>query len=752
MKKKIKILILTAAAFVVLLGVNAAIDKEKVYINEVRSTTVSANRDGYFGSDYIELYNGSTETVSLDGWYLSDDGRNLKKSRINGVVIQAKSYGAVYADGVGEEENTVNFKISSKGEKLFLSDPEGNLRDSVQVPELRYGQSYARVTDGAEQWKIMEETFLSANSEGKIIPPCVLKKPVFSHESGFYDERFILKIGCNPGETIHYTLDGSIPTKESKVYENGILIEDISDQPNVCTAVRNLVDDWAEKEPPAERVDKARVVRAVAMDKKGRVSEVVTKTYFVNLKEYETQNILSVVGEYDEFFGPDGIFVTGRSYDEWYTSGKEGDQPPELFTQSGREWEVPGNIEVFQNGQEIANQQTGIRTHGGSSRHARFKRMSFFAREIYSGSDYLEGFFMNGQKIHSMGTDENLTSILLQNLLKNRKVSIQDHVQAAVFLNGEFWSEGCVLGRYDKYYFANHYGVNPENVIVVRDGEISVGEKSDLITYFDILGRALNKDLSQQEEYQKLKDRMDIQSYIEFLCANIYLCNMDLSETKNYCLWRVREPEQSEEGDGRWRWMLYDMDSLEAVSLKYYGAESAAQIDSFCQKMEFTGSAMNEMSLFKGLKQNQEFCKQFVLTFQDMVNVDFEYERILSIFEEFGEKTERFGEFFEKRAEYILPYMAKEFALTGTPEEVNLKVNDEKGGRIILNTTTPDLSKGSWTGQYYTDYPITVTAEPEKGYKFIGWSGSVTSDHATIEAEVVPRGITLEAVFEKMAE
>lgn len=64
------------------------------------------------------------------------------------------------------------------------------------------------------------------------------------------------------------------------------------------------------------------------------------------------------------------------------------------------------------------------------------------------------------------------------------------------------------------------------------------------------MSRALNKDLSLEEEYQKLEDRIDIQSYIDFLCANIYLCNMDVLETKNYCAWRVREPDGTKYGDG----------------------------------------------------------------------------------------------------------------------------------------------------------------------------------------------------------
>ena len=96
--------------------------------------------------------------------------------------------------------------------------------------------------------------------------------------------------------------------------------------------------------------------------------------------------------------------------------------------------------------------------------------------------------------------------------------------------------------------------------------------------------------------------------------------------------------------------------------------------------------------------------------------------------------------------------MAEEFGLTGTLEEVTLKINDIEGGRIQLNTTYPDVSDSGWTGKYYTDYPVTLTAIPADGYRFVGWNGSITSDNVTIEAEILPEGIELEAVFEKIKE
>ena len=111
---------------------------------------------------------------------------------------------------------------------------------------------------------------------------------------------------------------------------------------------------------------------------------------------------------------------------------------------------------------------------------------------------------------------------------------------------------------------------------------------------------------------------------------------------------------------------------------------------------------------------------------------------------------EQFGDFFEKRFDCIVPYMADEFGLTGTLENVTLKINDPKAGRIKINTTIPNLENGSWIGKYYTDYPVMVTAEAVEGYQFVGWTGSIESSEMAIEVEIADNGIVLEAVFEKI--
>ena len=752
MKKRLGIIVLTLLILIMTLVVSKSFEEEPIiFINEVRSWDCATTRDGYYGSDYIELYNMSSEEVSLDGWYMSDDEGDLLKSRLSDITIGPKGYALICAGGDEDSKADVVFKINPEGEKIFLSNKDGELVDSIYVPKQELGTVYARMIDGGDKWAVKEPSGLESNDNAMVLPTRTLSIPVFSHESGFYDEEFYLNISAEPGQTIYYTLDGSVPTKESNVFQEKLLIENRSEQPNIVNAVRNIRPDWSGYFPDETPVDKAVIVRAVVMDSQNRASEVVTKTYFVDLEQYRDGNVMSVVSEYKELFGDDGIFVTGKKYDEAYLTGTlDGSIEPNIH-KGGTRWEAIGNIQILDDGEETVNQQIGIRIQGASSRNGKKKRMSIFAREEYSGTSYFEGLiFDDGKEAHSVMTFTEKANAILQDLVKDRNVATQSGEKITLFLNGEYYYSGYLLEKYNKYYLQDHFDVNPDNVMIVKGQEVTEGPELSDKFYGQMVNYAKEHDLSIEEYYDELCSKMDMQSFIDFICANAYFCNMDVSEEKNYVVWRTIEPESAKEGDGRWRWMIYDVDCLAWTHPEAYDVEKKSQINSFSEIMEYTGIALNQHPIFEAAKANENFCKQFVLTFMDMANTNFSIENVKKVFEGWGVTLDEYDGFFKERFDYIAPHMAEEFELTGTLENVTLKVNDVEGGKIQINTATPDITDGSWIGKYYTDYPVTVTAIPAAGYEFAGWSGSVTTDSATIDAEVVNGGITLEAIFEKV--
>ena len=98
---------------------------------------------------------------------------------------------------------------------------------------------------------------------------------------------------------------------------------------------------------------------------------------------------------------------------------------------------------------------------------------------------------------------------------------------------------------------------------------------------------------------------------------------------------------------------------------------------------------------------------------------------------------------------YTLHSIYYEFGLEGTTEKVTIINEDSSEGTVTINTIVPAMDSGVWTGEYFTDYPIIVSANPAEGYQFVGWSGSITSSETTIEVPVVAGGIELQAKFEK---
>ncbi len=58
--------------------------------------------------------------------------------------------------------------------------------------------------------------------------------------------------------------------------------------------------------------------------------------------------------------------------------------------------------------------------------------------------------------------------------------------------------------------------------------------------------------------------------------------------------------------------------------------------------------------------------------------------------------------------------------LTGKLQKLILKHPDGYGTATV-NTAQPILENGTWTGRYYSDYPVTICTEPHEGRKFLCW-------------------------------
>lgn len=718
--------------------------QHRVRLNEVCANQDSSWQDGPLG-DYIELYNPGSLPCRLSKLYLSDDYEDLQKLPLAGRTIPAKGY-LVVDLGEGDGRSSA-FGIKSSGEAVYLSDSLGHILDEVESPRQECNTSYSRREDGAGGWAVASCTPGEKNAAWESAP----SPPVFSKRSGFYSQSFSLSLTSEEGHDIYYTLDASVPSVESNKYSGEILVENVSDRENIYSAVQRTVSDWKNDTPDPTPVDKAFVVRAIAADASGNCSEPSIGVYFVGMDGYKEKNVISLVADDpDDLFGEDGIYVTGKAYDRWYLGWQFGKNPVENFLKHGREFEALGTLHWFQSRLEL-EQKVGMRIQGSSSRLGRKKRFNVFARKEYSGERYFKKGFFGDKKTHSVTLRDSFANVLCQELVKDRAAAVQSAIPVTVFLNGELWYDAYLHERYDSRYLLNTYGVEKENVVMIGDGFLKEGNSEDYALYLKLYEFLATHDLSEPEAYREFTKMADVQSYIDFLCANLFLCNMDCSETKNYNIWRVREPGDGTYSDGRWRWMLYDMDNLEwnYLGLKKYRATKAAAINSFRRVMLTAGVSYRKHRIFAALRKNKEFQRQFVLTFLDLVNENFSKETVSEALLRYGKDLSWNGSFFALREKYIVPFMAKEFQLTGTLEELTLSVNDEDGGSVLVNTIQPTFRNGTWSGSYYTDYPVTVRAKAKAGYRFAGWVGSVSSKKEKLSVSLSEGGVQLQAVFEK---
>jgi len=197
--------------------------------------------------------------------------------------------------------------------------------------------------------------------------------------------------------------------------------------------------------------------------------------------------------------------------------------------------------------------------------------------------------------------------------------------------------------------------------------------------------------------------------------------------------------------DGKWRFMIYDTETCE----KHYDANTFH---------EGIISNWHDDPIAKILIQNEDFREQFVTVFMDMANTIFEkehvYEQMDSVLANYSQAIEAQGirwgddwadnvyeelddirEFYDKRLDFIATCLEDEFSLSGELRTICLETSDSAKGGIQINTVIPDFEDHQWSGTYYSDYPVTLTAIERGDGEFMGWYdslGDLISEEFTI--------------------
>ena len=764
-------------------------------LNEICTQNKKCLLDCYGqASDWMEFYNDGDFPIDLSGCGLSDDSSDpFQWTFPENTILSSREYLIVFASkrNSTETELHTNFALSKNGETVLLSSPNGDVLQRISVPSLAEDSTYGRSPNGSATWSIMEPTPGSANELTISAPKFSNSSGFYSDDFSLTlqtDQQDAVIYYTLDGSDPYNMVDGKPALSESAMpYTEPISMYDRSSEPNVYSSYQHskTAQSITLEMPyyaPNYAVDKATVVRAVTVGSNGAYSSIITNTYLIadsdKLNRYQDISVVSLVTDPVNLFDAEtGIYVSGQQYLDWKNSSDYDASIDEWNTKSkanfyskGREWERPVSFELFENGVRMYQQNMGIRIKGASTRNSPQKSFNLFARGDY-GNSKLEYPIFKENRAESTGKNiKKYDSITLramtnsspirirdklsQELLDGRDMSTQNTKPCFVFLDGEYWGLYEFYEKYSDYYVQTHYDIPKEQVAMIKNGELEEGTSSDWNNFYSICQYASKHDVTDPTVYQYICDRMDIQSLIEQYCTGIYLGTVDWPNY-NYAVWRYTgEPiDGNSYADGKWRFMVMDLDYSMGLTYSSFDGVEGYAYDNF----QYTQKSNTWMptDLFDHLLANSDFAKQFALTYQDYANELFSPKRVNPVLEQY--QTEYFDWsmqglkrwnawsanqrsyeesfsliriFFTNRAAYTLEDMAEYLNLSGSLEPLQLQTNGS--GSIQVNTVTPDFSGGTWNGQYYSDFPVTLTAVPSNGQTFIGWSGDYDSTDTTI--------------------
>jgi len=468
--------------------------------------------------DWIEFINLSDQVINMGEFYVTDRTEDPKKCKLPDRRIAPGDVMAIACTGDSMIDELTNIQIAlslgSKYDTIYLTDQSGTVIDYMRLNALSLNGSYGRSTDSNGFFYFSQPTPNEQNRDGY---RTISTTPNVSEDGGVFDQSS-LEISLTGEGTIHYTLDGSIPTEDSPVYNRPLMM------------------------------DKTTVLRAVSISQSALPSRILTNTYF--LKPEHELPIVSLTVDPEEMFGRDGITAPQNRYD--------------------RSLEKTAHVEYYFGGTGFAT-DCGIQLHGDMSRikSGRNKRSyKLIFREQYGDSPINFSIFENSgeTKLYSIvlrnGSDA-LQSVIKDELVTNiaartsPQLCIMDSRYCALYINGEYEGLYPIREGLSSGYYAVRYRVSKESVEMHRP---DIDENKD---FQALLSFARNNDLTIEENYLYMESRISFDSMIDWLIYEAYTSNSDVEGNVRYY--------KSSEGDAKWRYALFDLDfgMKEEASFQY---------------------------------------------------------------------------------------------------------------------------------------------------------------------------------------
>lgn len=721
-------------------------------INEVCSDNVTIIAD-YLGrySDWIEIKNTTANTIDLNLYCLSDSPANLTKFRFPagrtiapGQIILVWAVNEATTIAPNGDICGTNFAISATGEPVLLSlFSNGNIVDQMPSTAIPEDTSYGRI-NGQTAWYFFSQPTPGVDNS---TPVTTLDAPVSTLPGGWYPDPVAINFTTTqPNAEIRYTTDGNDPTTSSPLWQGPLTLHNRSSEPNgistISTVLPNLPEPVNELDwwfPPATLIPKIHTIKARCFAAGALPSSVVTRSYLVGIDHYDFP-VVSLTFDPEDLFDPDtGIYIAGNNYDGV------------LFETANfmQNWDVPLNTEWFNtNGNLVYQKECEAEIHGTYSSRAGMKSLrlktSGTGTDIFNypffGNDYISSF--RYLLLRNSGNDVHKTLFrddFVEKLMGEQNLDVSAFTPYIVFINGEYWGIHNLQERMREYYISEHYNIPViELDVIERNLDVNAGDSVDysaLLTYLE------QNDETQSDVWQYLETKIDMRNLIEYMAGEIYAGNTDWPGN-NIRYWRKRVPYAPTAPyghDGRWRWLVYDMDFSYGLYQNPYWAHDTLS-------RALSDSLGWRTFLLRNLIQNEGFKRDFLNTIADRLNYNWQPSRVISLIDQYETQYESSmplhidrwqlpssmaiwrGEvnalrtFATNRPDFLRNLIVNRFGLTGIAN-LNLQIQPPEAAVIRLNGNA-DLVTGNY--KYFQGVPVSLKAIPNQNWELVSFNGAST--------------------------
>jgi len=696
----------------------------EIVINEFMADNVSTITDenGEF-DDWVELFNPGEQAVNIAGMFITDSLNKLTSWQIPDsdeqlTTIQPGGYLVLWLDkDLDQGLLHMNVKLSSDGESIAIVQSDGTtIVDSIQFGFQASDVSMGRKTDAASEWVSMKKpTPGSFNQYEAYIEKS--DPPLLSLDAGFYNASITLVMSATSSK-IFYTRIKANPES----YTQPVFSHSQYTQPLV--------------------INETCIIRAYAIENGKLPSDIQTKTFFIR-SDYQMP-VVSLTIDPDALFDPvEGIYMKGPdvlpedTWPFWKSNFYQGSYyyKGSQIIETWKDYEKPVHIEYFdQDKNLIIDMNAGLEMSGVWSRAFPKKSFNIKARKEYGINKINYPLFednvydtYDGITLRAGAEDRsrlNNEIIYMAWRDANLRTDMQAYKPAVLLINGAYWGIYSLYERKDNDFVENRYGYT--DIDLIADwGLVKEGSMDDFQALLDYMN---TNDINAPGVYDTILKKINLENFVDHCMMQVYSSHGD---PNNVRYWRPRKP------DGQYHWIIYDFDWLKGVddtTLSDYDAITLAysdkQLGYMLKHPDFRTIFINRLADFLNTTGRPEKMLGYIdIAIQDIeTEIEHDFERWLEWEtmngpsdynrDDYNWQITWIKDFVTHRPDYLLQEIVSLYSPSGTAM-ITLSTG-QGNGRIRINTT--DIDGTFFTGTYFKDIPISVTAIPDINYTFAGWS------------------------------